>query len=161
MSDDLELLAARVARLEDERDIRDLMARYAHCIDHHRADEWVDCFTPEGRFEVRRPGAEARVITGRDELSGFAGARPDEGVPTKHFTSQIVIDMDGDTATGRCYFALLSDVGGDPTLFFYGRYLDEIVRGGDGCWRFASRIAAGESRRRQAGVVPQTSIKTS
>jgi len=147
MEDDIRALTARVAQLEAERDIGDLLARYAHLIDHGGGVEWVDCFTADGRFEVRRPGVEPSVVAGRDELTGFATSRPPAAVPSKHFTSQLTIDLDGDAAICRSYFAILRDVDGDPALGFYGRYDDELVRGDDGRWRIASRVANGESRR--------------
>jgi hypothetical protein len=140
-------LADRISMLEDERDIGELFARYAHMIDHDQTREWVDCFTPDGRFEVRRPGAEPRVLVGHEALSDFATSRPPRPVPTKHFSSQLMINVDGDTASATSYFALLSDTEGDPALVFYGRYVDELVRGSDRRWRFASRRAGGESRR--------------
>jgi hypothetical protein len=56
-------------------------------------------------------------------------------------------EVEGDTATSTSYFAILSDIDGGPSLNFYGRYVDELVRCDDALWRFTSRIAAGESRR--------------
>ncbi|MCU1457885.1 MAG: hypothetical protein JWL73_1977, partial [Actinomycetia bacterium] len=38
-------LEARVARLEAERDILDLLSRYGHAIDYGLEHEWVDCFS--------------------------------------------------------------------------------------------------------------------
>ena len=140
-------LATRVESLEDREALRDLMARYAYLIDTGQAEEWVDCFTPSGRFEVHRPGGDTTVLEGRDQLLAFASSRPPAPIPGKHFTSQVTVTVDGDFATGECYFAILSDVDGDPSLVFYGRYHDEFARGDDGRWRFSSRLAAGESRR--------------
>jgi hypothetical protein len=143
----MEKLSGRVSMLEDERHIGGLMAQYAHLIDHDRVAEWVDCFTPDGRFEVRRPGSEPLVTLGRDALTEFATSRPPRAVPTKHFASQVMTEVEGDTATSTSYFAILSDIDGGPSLNFYGRYVDELVRCDDALWRFKSRIATGESRR--------------
>ena len=147
MDDDLNSLSQRVARLEAERDIAALLARYAHCIDYGHGIEWVECFTPDGRFEVRRPAGDDTVRVGAEELTAFARGRQPSSVPSKHFTSQLMIEVDGDTATACTYFALLKDVESDPSLDFYGRYLDDLVRGPDSRWRIARRVTEGESRR--------------
>ena len=147
MDHEVRALTERVAQLEAERDIAAMLARYAHLIDYGRGVEWAECFTPDGRFEVRRPGMEPSLRVGREELTAFAAGRPPAPVPAKHFASQITIDVHGDTATAQSYFAILSDLDGVPSRGFYGRYDDEFVRDGDGRWRIASRVVEGESRR--------------
>lgn len=147
MDDDMNSLSQRVARLEAERDIAALLARCAHCIDYGHGIGWVECFTPDGRFEVYRPAGDVTVAVGTEELTAFATGRKPSASPSKHFTSQLMIEVDGDTATARSYFALLKDVESEPSLDFYGRYLDDLVRGPDNLWRIASRVTEGESRR--------------
>ena len=140
-------LAERIGLLEDREALRELMSLYSCLIDTGQAEAWADCFTLDGRFEVRRPGGDTTILKGREELVAFVHSRPPKEIPDKHFTSQVSVAIEGDTATSDCYFALLSDLGGDPSLGTYGQYHDEFVRGADGRWRFSSRVAVGESRR--------------
>lgn len=143
----MENLAKRIGLLEDRENLRELMTRYAFLIDTGQSEEWADCFTLDGCFEVQRPDGDTRILRGRDQLVAFAQSRPSKETPDKHFTSQVSVVIDGDSATSHCYFALLSDIRNDPSLVFYGQYHDEFIRGADGDWRFSSRLAVGESRR--------------
>ena len=70
--------------LEAHEQIRDTIARYAHCVDGGRFDDLVALFTPDGVLEVEgepahrgRDAIRAFVAgTGRDLAAG-TGARPD------------------------------------------------------------------------------------
>lgn len=46
-------LLERVTRLEDEREIRDLVVRYAESLDYGRNEVWAACFASEGQFDVQ------------------------------------------------------------------------------------------------------------
>ena len=64
-----------------------------------------------------------------------------DGVPrTKHVTTNLVIELSGDTATTRSYFTVLQAVDGlslQPIVA--GRYHDAFARVG-GAWRFTDRL---------------------
>jgi 3-phenylpropionate/cinnamic acid dioxygenase small subunit len=123
--------------LEAREQIRDTIARYAHCVDGGRFDELVDLFASDGVLEVegdsvyRGPGAIRAFVTGtgRDLAAGT-------GVPRiRHHVSNVLIEVEGpDRAGARSYFLAVTDRGVDH----WGRYRDELVRVGDG-WRFARR----------------------
>ncbi len=52
-----------------------------------------------------------------------------------------VIDIQGDGATATGMFAVINDSPNGPFIEVYGRYEDELVRLGDGTWRFKSRTS--------------------
>ena len=149
---DLEGLAQRLRLLEDERGVLATLHRYGHALDYGAEAGWVDCFTADAHYEVREPGngtaGSVRAYDGRDELAAFA-ARHTRA--PEHFHKHVVVDpviaVDGDRATAVSYFLRLDHADGERVVYAFGRYRDELVRGEDGRWRFAVRIAEVESRR--------------
>jgi hypothetical protein len=91
------------------------------------------------------------VHRGHEELVRFAAnhTRAPERFH-KHLLVEPVIAVTGDTATASSYFVRVDDLAGVATIYAFGRYLDELVRGVDGRWRFAVRIAEVESRRSES-----------
>jgi len=146
---ELEALAARIALIDAEREILRTLYTFGHSIDHGPPEAWVDCFTEDGVFEVRRRAGTAAsfVVSGRSELEPFArGHSRAPQVWRKHMLVEPLIEIDGDTATCLSYMFGLNDHDGRPTLGVFGRYLDRLVRCDDGRWRIRERIAETESR---------------
>lgn len=117
--------------------IRDLVSRYNSNGDTGRFEHVRGLFCADA---VLRVGRDA-VHTGIDEImsvfTGAAAAGQRQSGPShvRHFTSTHQIDLvDADTATGRLYFAVLTDVG----LDHWGVYMDGYRRV-DGSWLFAAR----------------------
>lgn len=117
--------------------IRDTIARYAHCVDGGRFDELVELFVPDGVLEVVGEPPQR----GRDAIKAFvAGVGRDLGAATAtprigHHVGNVVIELDGkQRARTRCYFLAVTDHGVDH----WGRYRDELVPLDDR-WRFARR----------------------
>jgi len=148
----LDEVIARLQALEAERGVLATLHRYGHALDYGAEADWVDCFAPAAHYEVREPGAgpaaSVRSYDGRDELAAFAAAhtRAPERFH-KHVVVDPVIAVDRDRATAVSYFLRLDHVDGTREVYAFGRYRDELVRGPDGRWRFAVRIAEVESRR--------------
>ena len=117
--------------------IRDLVARYNAYGDSGLFDRMMELFAPDAVLEIRGSPNE-----GHDEIRAvFTGVADHtsagDGGPAylRHCTSTHQIDLvDATTATGRCYFFVLTRVG----LDHWGRYLDDY-RMVDGEWRFARR----------------------
>ena len=67
--------------------------------------------------------------------------RHPDGTPrTKHVTTNLVVEVDGVTATARSYFTVLQATARVPLQpIVAGRYHDRFVRHG-GRWRFAARL---------------------
>jgi hypothetical protein len=147
---ELEELSSRLARLEAERDILDLLNRYAHVVDYGQRAEWVDLFVPDGRFEVRyinRPELN-RSLAGREAFQEYIAG--DARVESRHRQHAVVnpqVVLDGERATMTSFLICVEaplDVG--PRFVSLGRYVDELTRCPDGRWRFAERICLIEGR---------------
>lgn len=126
-----------VARAVARDAIRDLVARYNANGDTGRFTQVRELFTPDAimRIEPEQEyvGIDAimTIFTGTSSSTAASGAL----THVRHFTSTHQIDFDDDDhASGRLYFAVLTDVG----LDHWGRYVDRYVRTAEG-WRFARR----------------------
>jgi hypothetical protein len=123
---------------EEKDAIRELGARYCFLIDGARYDEWANLFAEDGQFAVAGMFEHA----GRTAIRSFTASIPldAKGRPGfKHCVLNQIIDVDGDSASGECYFLLLRD--GKPlSVDIAGRYVDRLVKRG-GRWLFASRTA--------------------
>jgi ketosteroid isomerase-like protein len=143
-------LAARVTRLEDEREILRTLCEYAHAIDYGGEDAWVNCFTEDGVWDVRgsREGHPNRLFTGRIELGEFFRnrTRPSD-IGDKHMALEPLIVIEGETATCASYMLVVRGEDDGPSVTYSGRYLDTLVKEPDGRWRFKHRIAEIESMR--------------
>ena len=126
--------------------IRDLVARYNANGDAGRFPQVLELFAPDAVMVL----PEGVTRTGHEEiLSMFTGTREraqagtgDGPVLIRHFTATHQVDLvDESTATGRCYFQVLTGAG----LDHWGRYLDRYrVVGGQ--WRFAHRVVSIDGR---------------
>ena len=117
---------------QDIVEITQLYARYNLAVDDGDGDAFAGCFVPDGVFD---PGGKA--ITGAAALAAFARSVP-KGVPgIRHVGSNVLIEGEGDAATGRSYLTVVI-AGPQPTLLMTGRYRDTLRRDGGG-WRFTSR----------------------
>jgi ketosteroid isomerase-like protein len=146
---DIDDLARRVQALEDEREIVRTLHRYGHCIDYGLDAEWVDCFTPDGVFDLRlRVLGTTRRIEGAANLTAFIATHTNAPAAYhKHLVSDTVVSLDGDTAYAESLFHRIdADDSGAPFLYSFGRYLDTLRRCPDGRWRIAERVAESEGR---------------
>jgi uncharacterized protein (TIGR02246 family) len=110
--------------------IRDVIARYNLYGDSGRFDEMLALFVDDATLIVDGASYDGRAaIRGMFEMA--VGPAPER---IRHHTSTLVIDVDGDSATARCYFQVLTSQG----LDHWGRYRDQLARI-DGRWLFARR----------------------
>ena len=119
--------------------IRDLVARYNANGDSGRLTDVMALFVADAVMEIDLgTGAEPERHEGLAAIEGvFRGAVVGDVAPThvRHFTATQQIDLiDEVSATSRCYFQVLTQVG----LDHWGRYVDRFVRTDEG-WRFAQR----------------------
>jgi hypothetical protein len=74
----IEQLEARVRQLEDERDLRDLLARYSFTADLYRGSAWVDLWTDDGVYNLGtgyEPDGRTRSYEGREQLMDLITGR--------------------------------------------------------------------------------------
>ena len=139
---------ARLVRLhEDDRQIRNLIARLVHLADYGDLDEYMTCFTDDAVWEgpsspdtpqvrvVNEGPAAIRADRERRRKAGGQGA----GSRVRHVNTALWIEVDGsDEATAHSYFAYIRDADTAPRLGLAGRYLDRLRRTPDG-WKMAHR----------------------
>lgn len=129
-----------------EVDILRTMSVYCLAMDYGRPDVWAACFTEDGIYRASFPNGDTREVVGRDALAKYA--RGHVGPPArypKHLSWAPVLDIDGDRAVGIGMFTIINQGPAGPIVEVFGRYDDELRRGGDGIWRFSSRRSNVES----------------
>jgi hypothetical protein len=130
--------------------IQDLLARYVWEIDHGTPEGFAALFTPDGVFEV--PQAKVRV-EGRAGIVAFASDLQRTLPNVHHVTTSLVVDLDGDRATGRCE---LNEFLARPEAIYpnlQGWYEDEYAFDGER-WRIAyRRVFNAEPASAKAGKV--------
>ena len=122
--------------LEDKEAIRDLMTRYCLSIDAGRYEDWVQCFTEDGTFNSPILGK----WQGPEKLLAFTGRYKEwtGDAQPRHCVMNILIDLNGDTATAESYLLMTHAAQGKTELVISGRYEDEIEKVA-GQWRFKER----------------------
>jgi uncharacterized protein (TIGR02246 family) len=118
----------------DKDEIRELLARYCFALDADRFEEMAALFTPDGVWETA-----FGTGTGRDGIVAQArsiasGERPRRA----HLTTNIVIDLDGDSATARSNWVVIMNTPNGPAIGSGGAYADRLVKL-DGRWFFKHR----------------------
>ena len=141
-SDDL---AVRVKALEDERDIRDLLIRYAQCLDNRDFAGYAALFTEDGRWYGRAGDVNGRAAIEAMLVEAF-GPTPQGFANTNnfHLMTNFLIEVVGDAARADSrisYFARGEN--NRPMPMLAGRYEDTFRREG-GRWLFASRQVIAE-----------------
>jgi ketosteroid isomerase-like protein len=112
--------------------IQELFARYAHAVDNLEPEAWVQCFTPDGVFQVAN-----RAMRGEAALRGYAEIHVKE-IRCRHMMGNFLYEIRGNEATGQCsMLATLATVGGYK-IFAQGRYVDRLVKQ-NGKWKIAHR----------------------
>jgi ketosteroid isomerase-like protein len=139
-------MEARLALLEDEREILRTLHAYGSSIDYGDEARWIDCWLPDAVLSWPSPRYDG-PFAGHDRLrQAFLGHTHAPDFFHKHFVVDPQIEIDGDTAHVQSYYARL-DTGDDgPYIRGYGRYLDVLLRCDDGRWRFQERRAESEGR---------------
>ncbi len=143
---DMAEVLRRLEALEDERGILQTYYRYGHSVDYGRVSDWVDCFTEEGAYEIRRrPGIAGQQVVrneGRAALTKFISAHPHAPQNyLKHLMIEPRIAIKGKEATAQSYFVVVEESDQGPYVRSFGRYLDKMVKCPDGVWRFTERIS--------------------
>jgi ketosteroid isomerase-like protein len=136
METDLAALAARVQRLEDLDAVRATVHDYCNCLDRGDFADLADVFTEDAELELM---GLARSLDGtyrsrRSIIDDFYARTADPSshrFMTGHITTNLQIDLDGDTATTLGYFFEIVD-----GLLLIGIYQHRLRRDPDR-WRLA------------------------
>lgn len=130
-------------QIADERACERLVIEYTHLVDSGNATGIADLFTDDGVWRT-----DEFAMNGGDEIRAGFGRR--EGVTrrqSRHVCTNVIINVDGDTATGLCYLVNYRHDSETGTAEkpapadvpkFVGEYHDRFVRTDDG-WRFEDR----------------------
>ena len=137
----------RIGALEDREAVRELTATYCFLVDDGAYDTLADtCFAEDAvcDFHSTKPedGMGPFLSTGREEVRAFMKTVVDALLSgMRHTVHNHRITLDGDLASGACYFELTAtDAIGGGAVMGAGRYLDQYRRVG-GAWQFTKRVA--------------------
>ncbi|MBB3860932.1 hypothetical protein GGQ88_002201 [Novosphingobium hassiacum] len=104
--------------------IRHLMARYTIAGDRGQTEELAAVFTPDGILHFN-----AETSQGREEIARRLSRSPPHPrlLVTRHHLTTSRIELLGETAKGRTYFQVLTNIG----LDHHGVYQDRFVKIGE------------------------------
>lgn len=122
--------------------IEQLVTEFSYLLDHGRANELAALFTPDGVFD--NPNQKLHAV-GREAIAAYYAKRAADPRTTRHISTNLRIVFEGpDRASGtRTILYYRGDGGGPPFPArpgSVGEYTETYQRGGDGRWRFASRV---------------------
>jgi hypothetical protein len=140
---------------DDRAEIENLMATYLFAMDFKDADAYVATFTIDGILNHGggsenghadiRAFIEGNVETDRAAREDAEKRFLPRPIPGRHFFDNLMLEVDGDTATGKSYWTLTNGGGADRSAQTagYGHYIDEYRRV-DGKWLFSKRTIVNE-----------------
>jgi hypothetical protein len=141
---DIKVLEARLAHLEDEREIQALVYRYATLCDQaYEPDGLAELFTEDATWSSRSPDGEldfGRHDTREGIRAHFAEISASVAQPTLHAVTAPDLDIapDGRRATGRWYTLVLLTMAGERAgqVLLLGATYHQEYRKTDGRWLF-------------------------
>jgi ketosteroid isomerase-like protein len=125
-----------IRELFDREAIRDLSNRYCDCLYRHDLDALVTLFTSNATFVVKDHESEV-VNRGRAKLKRMFARLVSDANPRPVIHAQVVELHSADSASGRCYVELRTDIS-QVEEAGSGYYEDEYAKVGTE-WKFACR----------------------
>jgi uncharacterized protein (TIGR02246 family) len=126
-----------MASAADEKDaIRELMASYAYALDACKFTEVAALFTENGEWTTSYGSAR-----GRGEIAALLDRnvpKPGEGPQRKHYITNIIIRLEGETARATSDYLVVRESPSGLLPVMGGRYKDDFVKQG-GAWRFVRK----------------------
>ena len=133
---------------EDRAKIEDLQARYLFALDFRDPEAYAATFAPDGILdygagEIKGREAIAEMVANTRRNAEAQRAADDSGLRPaagRHNIANIVIEIEGDTATGAAYWFHMGNDNPERSaqLNSFGHYEDELVKI-DGEWYFSKR----------------------
>ena len=139
----LDAIQRRLDELEDRDAITRLFLTVQEALDGRDLTGYGACFTEDGEWAgvVGRAVGPAAITA---ILSQYCTPWESEGHRTYHTTSDIVIDIDGDTARSSSKWQhIIRGEQDEPVIWHLGHYDDRLRRTPQG-WRFTRRAAYGD-----------------
>jgi ketosteroid isomerase-like protein len=140
MSDELETLRARVARLEAKEAVLSALNRYLYSLDTGFGDDIIDCYTDDAVLDVPNfpdAGGKDLHFEGRDEIAPLYAPYGSRGtqIGGGHHSANIAVNvaMDLRTAEVSSYFMTGTQNGVQG-----GRYEGVMRHEPDGRWRWGT-----------------------
>lgn len=138
-------LEQRIQNIEDREQIKELRATYCFLVDDDRYDELVsEYFTIDAGCDFRNRLADGNplISQGRVQiLTFFQDVVAKTLKNMSHTTHNHRIAIDGDYASGDCYFELTArDANSSTPMVGAGRYEDKYQKVADK-WQFSQRNA--------------------
>ncbi len=131
---------------EDWHAIQTLLMTYAERVDSGHFAEAAAMFENATYRVERDDGSLSARFKGAAQVQEFFGVTLlySDGTPrTKHVITNVIIELDGDSASSRCYVTVFQQTDKLPLQpIAAGRYLDRFERVGSE-WRFADRLITG------------------
>ncbi len=124
-----------MSEVEDQLEIRALLARYARGVDTKDWETYRSVFTEDAHIDYSSAGA---IVGSRDEVVDWFAANFGVIPWSMHYITNVEADVDGDRATVRAMFYNPMQLPGMDTQSACGGYYHhELVRTGEG-WRSRS-----------------------
>ena len=124
----------------DFKVISDVVNGYAYALDNREWSRLEDVFAPG--VVVRYGSADAPAIEGRRDTVTMIRSFLDHCGPSQHLLGNLIIDIDGNSASAICKARVLHIGAGthaDKTYECMGRYRDRLTRSAAG-WRIVDRV---------------------
>jgi len=116
--------------------IRELLATYCFHLDNYRFTEMAALFTEDGTWDTAfGKGTGHAGIVRQAESIGTPGVPRPRRV---HLTTNIVIALDGDSATVNSNWSVIQNSANGPKIGSAGGYQDQVVKQ-NGRWLFRYR----------------------
>lgn len=155
-------LAARLDRLEAERDVLNRLHEACVTVDGPSAEAWLDCFTRDGAFSWAPSEGAARELdlNGRAELAAwFAQHRVTNPVGSQmHVLLHPVIAIEAEVAAATTSYMTLRMGADGLFVASAGVYADRLRREADGRWRMSEHRATGARSTGERQASRRTSV---
>jgi ketosteroid isomerase-like protein len=122
--------------MEDKDAIREAMAKYCHALDTCRFADVAALFVPDGEWVTDYGAAHGPAEI--EALLSNTVPRKGEGPQRKHYISNVVIRLDGDTAQCVSDYLVIREAEGGLIPVMGGTYRDTLRRQKDG-WFFVRK----------------------
>jgi ketosteroid isomerase-like protein len=123
--------------MDDFRAIEQLTHRYARYVDTEQLDMLVELWVEGGIFDPSGDQSSPRCV-GKTEIRAFFEQVFESLQAGSHHISNHMVDIDGDRATGICYWIAKGLAANGQLVGGAGYYDDKYARVDDE-WRFSSR----------------------